>query len=112
MSNKNWRTEISIYEYGLNIRCLGDLRCCLESTFVDKNLLYINRLFVNKQCRGKGLASALMDRLIKELDSRKINCICEINAYGDLDASQLLTFYRKYGFNGTIDSGLYRAYKD
>jgi GNAT superfamily N-acetyltransferase len=62
------------------------------------NEWYFNRLVVHEKMRNKGVATLLMDELIKVLDEKQITLINDINPYGDLNFKQLEIFYKKYGF--------------
>jgi len=70
------------------------------------NVWYFNRLFVPKQIRKKGIASRLLQELVKIMEEDKIIMICEINAYGDLEEEELVDLYKKYGFKETPDEYL------
>lgn len=59
---------------------------------------FFNRLFVPSEMRNKGIATQLMNRLIEILDEYNICLINTVNAYGDLNEDQLITFYKKFGF--------------
>ncbi|OQA07858.1 MAG: Acetyltransferase (GNAT) family protein [Firmicutes bacterium ADurb.Bin373] len=64
----------------------------------DDGTWFFPRLFVPKSIRNQGIASLLMDELIKILDDNKITLMGGIYPTGDLDYDRLTTFYRKYGF--------------
>ena len=96
--------KINDLDEGITLFTLeGEAISQIESTYVPKSIygvkgLYINRLIVPKKVRGQGIATELMKKFVSILDSKKINAILEINAYGDLDEDQLKRFYKKFGF--------------
>lgn len=69
-----------------------------EVSRLDNNLWYFNRLIVPSAIRNQGIATRIMEQLVKILDTEKITLACDINPYGDLDFNQLYKFYKKYGF--------------
>lgn len=73
------------------------------------NVWFFNRLFVPSQIRDKGVATKLMQELVKVLDEQKIILICEVNPYGDLNEEQLKKLYTRYGFKNTNEG--YMIYK-
>ena len=47
-----------------------------EVTWEEKdNTLYIQHTYVNPQYRGKGIASSLIEALVKQLEEQKKSCI-------------------------------------
>lgn len=91
----------NISDFNITVFIIVDgKRCAAEISKLNfnDNIYYFNRLIVHQSLRNKGIASALMNKLIEVLDCNKITLICDINPYGDLDLNQLITFYGKYGF--------------
>lgn len=64
----------------------------------DDKVYYFNRLIVHNSLRNKGIATALMTKLISILDEEKIILHCDVNPYGELNMEQLISFYGKFGF--------------
>ena len=64
----------------------------------DDGEWFFPRLFVPKSMRNQGIASLLMDELVKILDAHKFTLVTGVYPTGDLDYDRLTTFYRKYGF--------------
>ena len=65
---------------------------------------YFNRLFVRNKFRGLGVATELMKKLINFIEEKKILLVCDVNPYGDLTKEQLISFYKKFGFQECISS--------
>lgn len=59
---------------------------------------FFNRLNTPARIRKQGFAAKLMDEVVGWADDKKINIINTINPYGDMNMTQLITFYKKYGF--------------
>ncbi|MBT3408751.1 GNAT family N-acetyltransferase [Candidatus Woesearchaeota archaeon] len=60
--------------------------------------LYFNRLFVQDEFRGQGLASEILKRVINYSKKTQKKIHNELNPYGDLDLEQLTKFYTDHGF--------------
>jgi ribosomal protein S18 acetylase RimI-like enzyme len=60
------------------------------------NIWFFNRLKAYEE--GKGFGSKLMKELVKILDKKNIILINHVNPYGNLNLNQLITFYKKFGF--------------
>ena len=78
--------------------CSEFVRSFLQTDDVTGTWYYFNRLLVNKNIRGRGLATKLMSRVIFWADTENINILNELNPYGDLNMDQLISFYKKFGF--------------
>lgn len=72
----------------------------------DENVWYFNRLLVPEKLRGKGIASILLDELVKVLNKEGITLICEVNAYGDMSEKELKRMYVRHGFSMTKEGYL------
>lgn len=59
---------------------------------------YFNRILVSNRLRGKGIASKILDELLRFMKNNKYNLLCEINPYGDLSYNQLKDWYIRHGF--------------
>lgn len=77
---------------------LSKLAVC-EVTLLNKpEPAYFSRLLVPPEFRKQGIATVLMTLMCKRLDARRIDLLCEINPYGEMNKEQLTTFYKKFGF--------------
>ena len=84
---------------------------CSEVTISDGGTVgYYNRLFVQPNYRKQGIGRKLWDMTQKELDTRGIDLIIDINPYGDMTYEQLLHFYASDQTRET-ESGWYRVAK-
>jgi GNAT superfamily N-acetyltransferase len=96
--------KMSSTKEGLHIYAVVDNALAqVDAMFVDVSYygiagLYVNRLIVAEKIRGRGIATALMNKLIAEADILGVNILLEINAYGDLTTEQLIVFYKEFGF--------------
>lgn len=79
----------------------------VDEVFYGVRGLYVNRVIVPKEIRNKGIATQMMNELIKKSDEKQINLILEINAYGDLNEDKLKEFYGKFGFIESKIKGVY-----
>lgn len=59
---------------------------------------YFNRILVSNRLRGNGIASKILNELLKFMRNNKYNLLCEINPYGDLSYNQLKDWYIRHGF--------------
>lgn len=75
---------------------------------LSPNIFWFSRLHVKPAYRRKGIATALMTRLVEILDRDRICVMCEVNPYGDLSREQLIAFYKKFGFRQTSEGWLAR----
>ena len=84
---------------------------CSEVTISDSGTVgYYNRLFVQPNYRKQGIGRKLWDMTQKELDTRGIDLIIDINPYGDMTYEQLLDFYASDQTQET-EGGWYRVAK-
>ena len=78
--------------------CNEFVRSFLQADDVTGTWYYFNRLLVNENIRGRGLATKLMSRVIFWADTEDVNILNELNPYGGLNMDQLISFYKKFGF--------------
>ena len=71
---------------------------------------YFNRLIVPKQFRNLGYAKKLLTKLVSVCKEKKINLMCDINPYGDLDFNQLHKLYSSFGFVDVEGEGYMMLY--
>lgn len=68
---------------------------CYETLFLDQKRMIINSLYVEKNCRGKGLSAKLIEE-VKRIAYVK-NCK-DIGVHHAIFNSQAANFYKKHGF--------------
>jgi len=67
--------------------------------FKNRPTYWVTRLSVPKPLRNKKIATDLITEMVNWLDKNKYNAIIGVNPYGDLNLTQLINFYSKFGFN-------------
>ncbi len=70
----------------------------LDQQHQGNTWFYFNRLFVAKKIRGRGIATEIMQQIIRIADEKQITIYCPVNPYGHLNLRQCIKFYSKYGF--------------
>lgn len=80
----------------------GVSECSLYETSTPFNSIekvyYFNRIFVNPECRNKGIAKELLIRMLNCVNEYNHPICCDINPYGDLTYEQLKNWYMSFGF--------------
>lgn len=70
---------------------------CAEASLMGDHW-YLNRLVVKPSYRGKKIGTALLERLLSELETRGgLPVIVEPGGYGS-DVEELRSFYQRFGF--------------
>jgi GNAT superfamily N-acetyltransferase len=67
---------------------------------LNKGYWFVNRLFVSPNCRGEGIGTKLIRLLVEQADALGVTLTLEINSYDGMGESDLLEFYKKFGFRG------------
>jgi GNAT superfamily N-acetyltransferase len=107
MEFKEVKSENSIHIYCIvtekNKKLVkGVSECSLYDTSTPFNSIepvyYFNRIFVNSECRNKGIATELLKRMLYYVKEYNHPICCDINPYGDLTYVQLRNWYRLFGF--------------
>jgi len=76
---------------------VDDKLASADLTKVGDGWFYFNRIFVPQDLRGRGIATAMMEKVAELLDARGSEAVIEVNPYGNLDFEQLVKFYEKWG---------------
>jgi GNAT superfamily N-acetyltransferase len=63
------------------------------------------RIFVSGEYRANGFGSDLLAKLIEYLDRNNIDLFAYVYSYGSLTESQLVAWYRRYGFEDAVEKG-------
>ena len=98
--------EVSLVDYDLGLDKVTDRELPKD------NWYFFSRLNVPRPIRRQGLATELMLDLVDWADSCKCNIVNPINPYGDLDLTQLVKFYKKFGFEEISEGLMIRLYKE
>ena len=105
-SRTEWSGEIKVYTGDGNIAVSyveDGWGATAELTDIGDNRMYFNRLYVSPKLRGKGLSHYLLDRAMKAVDEMGKGVLCEINPYGPLNYDQLVSLYKRHGFDHVVD---------
>ena len=100
----NNENNICIFLYDYSIAELN--KCNYSRNKIEKNynivikndLFWFARISVLKQRQNRGSGTFLMNELIKIVDKRKIDIVNALNPYEIEDATKLIKFYKKFGF--------------
>lgn len=74
-------------------------------------MLWIARVFVPHDQRGKGYGSKMLKKFCEWCDENQKAAILAINAYGPLDEKALEEWYARYGFVKRDDGAMVRQPK-
>ncbi len=72
---------------------------------------YIIELYVPKKHRNKGIASKLINKMIKWANKNKYSLILEVTPYEGSTYNKLVKFYEKFGFKYTNGYMIKRYYE-
>lgn len=70
-----------------------------KQKYFDGEWFYIYKLFVSKKYRNKGIATKLINKMIKWATKNKYNLVLEVTPYDkSMSYNNLIGFYEKFGF--------------
>lgn len=102
---RHWVDGALVYAARRRGRCIGAILAipCVDGTY------WLHKIFVRKSERGRGVASALFRRLMREMDRQNVAVSLTVDPV-NRDA---LALYRKWGFTrARLVRGFYRAHED
>ena len=69
-----------------------------KKRYYDGEWFYILKLYVPKSHRNKGIATILINKMLKWADKNKYNLILEVTPYEGSSYNNLIKFYERFGF--------------
>ena len=108
---EKWREEIAsgnrlVYVYKINGEFIGEGALVLDTGDSDYTIpgqrVYVSRMIVKKEYRGRGIGSEILDFLINKAAEMGFT---EMTIGVDKDNENALYLYRKYGFTEVLFDG-------
>ena len=108
---EKWRGEIAdgnrlVFIYKINGEFIGEGALVLDTGDSDYTIpgqrVYVSRMIVKKEYRGRGIGSEILDFLIKKATEMGFS---EMTIGVDKDNENALHLYRKYGFTEVLFDG-------
>ena len=108
---EKWREEIAsgnrlVFVYKINGEFIGEGALVLDTGDPDYTIMgqrvYVSRMIVKKECRGRGIGSEILEFLINKAKEMGFS---EMTIGVDKDNENALHLYRKYGFTEVLFDG-------